>query len=92
MRFLVLKIAAAVLLTSLAVPAYSADIMYGPRATKHSYLQDCWRVWRCSYGSCGWKRVCMRGCPDRYSCYPLYGAYGPYGGHGYWSAYSWRAD
>ena len=33
------------------------------------------------------KRLVWRGCPDRFSCYPLYGAYGPYGGVGYWTAY-----
>jgi hypothetical protein len=48
----------------------------------------CRYVWKCDAYGCGWKHICARGCPDRYSCYPLYGAYGPYGGVGYWGAYT----
>lgn len=40
-------------------------------------------------GGRAWK-YSRRGCPDRYSCFPLYGAYGPWGGVAYWSAYTWE--
>lgn len=59
----------------------------GPRVEVSSPY--CKRVWSCHGDLCHWRQVCWRGCPDRYSCYPLYGAYGPYGGSGYWGAYGY---
>lgn len=56
---------------------------------RERFAADCERIWVCRGDLCGYKRVCWRGCPDRYSCSPLYGAYGPYGGGSYWGAYSY---
>ena len=50
---------------------------------------NCQRIQTCQGEICRWKKVCWRGCSDRYSCTPLYGAYGPWGGSSYWAAYSY---
>jgi len=49
---------------------------------------SCRSVWKCNRYGCGWRNICPRRCPDRFSCYSLYGAYGPYGGVRYWGAYT----
>ena len=51
-------------------------------------LYRCHHVRRCTALGCEWRRVCLGGCPDRLSCYPLYGAYGPWGGRAYWVSFS----
>ena len=79
----------------LADPGWSADLRWRgqiePATPIFSYrtiFPACHYIWTCGPHGCGPVRVCPRGCPDRYSCYPLYGAYGPYGGVGYWAGFS----
>jgi hypothetical protein len=68
-------------LAALIPAAKAADLEVHAR-----HAMACSRIWSCAAGICAWHRVCYRGCPDGYGCYPLYGAYGPYGGAAYWSS------
>jgi hypothetical protein len=74
------------MLTTLSFSATGAELL--PPNRRVVRLPSCPPVWRCGPNGCRWYHVCLRGCPDALSCYPLYGAYGPYGGVAYWGAYS----
>ena len=73
------------LLAAIPFSAYGAELL--PPTGRIARGPSCPAVWRCGLSGCRWYRECLRGCPDRISCYPLYGAYGPYGGVAYWGAY-----
>jgi len=85
----------AMLACALVDPAWSAELN-GSRlvepassiAFHRTMFPACRTLWTCGSHGCRAQRICPRGCPDRYSCYPLYGAYGPYGGVGYWGGFS----
>jgi len=83
---------ATLIITSLGLPARSADIgLNSPlqRPEEAARLHGCQQLRTCdAYGSCVSRQVCGPVCPDGYSCYPLYGAYGPYGGASYWGGYT----
>jgi hypothetical protein len=85
--FGVALVIASFLISVSATQAADASVGYGAPYLR-AERTDCPIIESCVRGECYARRVCYRGCSDRYSCYPLYGAYGPYGGIGYWGAYT----
>ena len=61
----------------------------GPLQIRTAQAAPCARIWVCTAGDCGWRRICRPPSCRGYECYPLYGAYGPWGGTRYWGSYSY---
>jgi hypothetical protein len=90
MKRLILILSVMAPMALLAQSSVAADFGTMPvvKAEPLVAVPGCGSVWTCGPYGCGWRHVCRRVCPSRYSCSPLYGAYGPFGGTGYWGAYT----